>query len=383
MNSTAIQQHQSKDFNEQLLKSQEHCNSIKNKYPQLFEYLMNHNKSELNCIIKFVTNVNNPEYEVVDLNPKCKVDNFKSLLATFAIDVLTLRMETSDEKYLIKLCDDILKCVKLSSKAMFNTEDIFEEEEDDDCMADEEFHEKYDDEFMMMKSDELSYRLLSYNICPEVDITLDGIKDEERKQHSIIKVIEDKIKFKHVLKAIQKIIDEKLFGNDNSYSVLGEVAKKFNLNFRIHVYNNETKQDELMVKYNDGWLIKRKPSQTKFEIAEVNNHFFKYEFLSIPKEYLNNENKIYAYFALIGDRGIKRSDKPSEETNCSSLELITSLKKYHIIEFDKTVSKLIYKNAKISDKTGLNENTMIIMLQTLHAYPELQKYARKSKYIRI
>ena len=66
MNSEATHQQQSQDFSEQLLKSQDHCKSIKNKYPQLFEYLMNHNKSELKCIIKFVTNVNNPEYEVVD-----------------------------------------------------------------------------------------------------------------------------------------------------------------------------------------------------------------------------------------------------------------------------------------------------------------------------
>ena len=130
-------------------------------------------------------------------------------------------------------------------------------------------------------------------------------------------------------------------------------------------------------------MIKRKPSQTKFEIAEVNNHFFKYEYLNIPKEYLNNENKIYAYFALIGDRGIKRSDKPSEEINCSSLELIISLKKHHIIEFDKTVNKLIYKNTSRSDKYGLSDSYMEINVLTLHNNPDMMKYARKSKYIRI
>ena len=374
MNSEATQQQQNKDFSEQLLKAKDHCNSIKNKYPQLFEYLMNHNKSEIKCIIMFITNFNNPEYEVVDLNPKCKVDNFKSILATFAIDVLTLRMKSSDEKYLIKFCDDMLMLSKISSKVMFNDEFPLSEDEDDDNYMN-------DNEINMLKSDELGYKLLCYNICPEVDITLDGITDEERKQHSILSVIEKKIKFKHVLKAIQKYIDEKLFNNTNEISVLGEVAKKYNLNFRIHVYNSEKHCEELLRKDNDGWIIKSKPGQTKFEIAKVGNHFFNYEFLNIPREYLNNVNKIYTYISLIGR--CKHSDESELcEPCCSNLELITSLKKFKIVEFDKSVDKLVYKNAKISDKTGLNENTMILMLQTLHAYPEIQKYARKNVYKR-
>ena len=231
----------------------------------------------------------------------------------------------------------------------------------------------------MMKYEELGYRLLCYNICPEVDLTLDGITDEERKQHSILSVIEKKIKFKHVLKAIQKYIDEHLFGDSNEISVLGEVAKKYNLNFRIHVYNSEKHCEELLRKDNDGWIIKSKPSQTKFEIAKVGNHFFNYEFLNIPREYLNNVNKIYTYISLIGR--CKHSDESELcESCCSNLELITSLKKFKIVEFDKSVDKLVYKNAKISDKTGLNENTMNIMLQTLHTYPDIQKYARKNVY---
>ena len=55
--------------------------------------------------------------------------------------------------------------------------------------------------------------LISYNICPEVDLTLDGIIVNERKQHSIISEIEKKIKLKYILKGIQKYIDEHLFGN--------------------------------------------------------------------------------------------------------------------------------------------------------------------------
>ena len=103
-----------------------------------------------------------------------------------------------------------------------------------------------------MKTDILGCRLLCYNICPEVDITLDGITEEERKQHHIIKIIGDKIKSKHVLKPIQKYIDEKLFGNGNGISVLEEIAKKFNLNFRMHAYNNEKHCEELLCNDNYG-----------------------------------------------------------------------------------------------------------------------------------
>ena len=177
-------------------------------------------------------------------------------------------------------------------------------------------------------------------------------------------------------------IDEHLFGDTNEISVLGEVAKKFNLNFRIHVYNHEKQCEELLRDDNDGWLIKTKPSQTKFEIGKVDKHFFNYEFLSIPREYLNNINKIYTYISLIGNN-IQKSDKAFDEPCCSNLALITALKKFKIIENDKSVGKLVYKNAKISDNTGLNENTMTLILKTLHAYPDLMKHVRKNAYKRI
>lgn len=104
-------------------------------------------------------------------------------------------------------------------------------------------------------------------------------------------------------------------------TVLRKVAKKFNLNFKIHVYNSEKQCERLLKDDNDGWLMKVKPSQTKFEIAKVDKNFFKYEFLSFPKEYLNDVNKLYTYFELIHDR-IKKCDSSTEEINCSSLEFI-------------------------------------------------------------
>ena len=343
--------------------------TIDSKYPKLYEYIMKLNKAEMKFTIMFLLNFNNNEYQAVDIRTG---NQNKSVLAKVATPIVTNRIDSLFEKELIKYCDDMLMLSKISSKVMFNDEfPLSEDEDDDDYMNDNEIN--------MLKSDELGYRLLCYNICPEVDITLDGITDEERKQHSILSVIEKKIKFKHVLKAIQKYIDEKLFNNTNEISVLWEVAKKYNLNFRIHVYNNEKHCEELLRKDNDCWIFKSKPSQTKYEVAKVNNHFFNYEFLNIPREYLNNVNKIYTCISLIGR--CKHSDKSELcESCCSNLELITSLKKFKIVKSDKDIDKLAYKNAKISDKTGLNENTMNIMLQTLHTYPDIQKYARKNVY---
>ena len=331
-------------------------------------------------IIKFLMSCNNPEYQVMDIRTGNRPKSQLAKLTTYIVDYHTV---SKSENKMIKFCDNILKLSKSSSKAMFGEElSLSEEEDDDEFETEEEFKERYEDDFNIMKSDELGYKLLCYNICPEVDITLDGITDEERKQHSILCVIERKIKFKHVLAAIQKYIDEHLFGDTNEISVLGEVAKKFNLNFRIHVYNHEKQCEELLRDDNDGWLIKTKPSQTKFEIAKVDKHFFNYEFLSIPREYLNNVNKIYTYISLIGNN-IQKSDKAFDEPCCSNLALITALKKFKIIENDKSVGKLVYKNAKISDNTGLNENTMILILKTLHAYPDLMKHARKIVYKRL
>ena len=90
-------------------------------------------------------------------------------------------------------------------------------------------------------------------------------------------------------------------------------------------------------------------------------------------------NKIYTYISLIGH--CKQSEEIDLcESCCSNLELITALKKFKIVENDKSVGKLVYKNAKISDKSGLNENIMILILKTMHAYPDIQKHARKYNY---
>ena len=81
--------------------------------------------------------------------------------------------------------------------------------------------------------------------------------------------------------------------------------------------------------------------------------------------------------SLIIHRGVVTYNDRVSQPWVSSLELITSLKKFKIIEFDKTINKLVYKNANISDKTGLSENTIIIMINTLHDNPDIQKFARK------
>ena len=347
------------------------------KYPKLYEYLMTLNKPELKFIMMFVLNYNNPEYAVEEVRTSNQLP--KSELAKLTTVLVVHRFNPS-EKELIKVCDNILKLNKVGSKLLYGEElSLSEEEDDDEFETEAEFKDRYEDELNIMKSDELGYRLLCYNICPEVDLTLDGITDEERKQHSIINVIEKKIKFKHILKAIQKYIDGHLFGDTNEISVLGEVAKKFNLNFRIHVYNSEKHCEELLRPDNNGWLIKLKPNQTKFEIGKVDKHFFNYEYLSIPREYLNNVNKIYTYISLIG-RCKRSDDSETCEPCCSNLELITALKKFKVVVYDKSIGKLVYKNAKISDNTGLNENTMNLILQTLHLNPDLMKYARKNEY---
>ena len=57
------------------------------------------------------------------------------------------------------------------------------------------------------------------------------------------------------------------------------------------------------------------------------------------------------------------------------------LKKFHVIEFDKGIGKLIYKNFSISDKDSLTDNYIQIMMLTLHDNQDILKYAKYNKYI--
>ena len=345
--------------------------------PDLKSYIESLSQDEIISILRVIA------HHQHDKDIEFTISVMKTAPISYLVMVLCFQLTQFNDhtdRELINRCKAILESLKKDPIDLFKAISILDDDDDkSDFMTDDDYIVKVDDKTAhLSRADDLGIQLLYYNICPEDNVVINDI-DEERKQHSIITVIEKKIKFKHVLKAIQKYIDGHLFNNTNEISVLGEVAKKFNLNFRIHVYNSEKQCEELLRPDNNGWLIKLKPNQTKFEIGKVDKHFFNYEYLSIPREYLNNVNKIYTYISLIG-RCKRSDDYETCEPCCSNLELITALKKFKIVVYDKSIGKLVYKNSKISDNTGLNENTMNLILQTLHLNPDLMKYARKNEY---
>ena len=348
--------------------------------PDLKSYLTGLSQNEIISILRIIG------YYQHDKDIENAIKEMKTCPTSYLVMVLCFQLtqfNNHTDRELINRCKAILESLKQDPTNLANAISLLDDEDDEnDFMTDDDYIVKVNDNTLYLsRADDLGIQLLNYNICPEDDITIPSISDEERKQHSIIKVIEDKIKFKYVLKSIQKYIDEKLFNNNNEMSVLGEIAKKFNLNFRIHVYNSEKHCEELLRNDNDGWLIKWKATQTKFEIAKVDKHFFKYEFLSIPKEYLNNVIKLYAYFELIGD-SIKQSDNPTEEINCSSLEFIRALKNLKLIENNKALGKLIYKNGEISNVIGISRELLNKVKTTVQFNQSLQKYARKNGSLR-
>ena len=342
--------------------------------PDLKTFLTELSREEIISILRVIG------YHQHDKDIENAIKEMKTCPITYLVMVLCFQLTQFNDhtdRELINRCKAILESLKQDPTNLANAISLLDDEDDEsDFMTDDDYIVKVNDNtFHLSRSDDLGMQLLDYNICPEDDITLDGITDEERKRHSIISVIEDKIKFKHVLRAIQKYIDDKLFNNTNEMSVLGEIAKKFNLNFRIHVYNSEKQCEELLRPDNNGWLIKLKPNQTKFEIGKVDKHFFNYEYLSIPREYLNNVNKLYAYFELTGD-SLKKYDNPTEDVNCSSLELVRALKKLKLIENNKALGKLVYMNGEISNAIGLSRDLLNKVKTTLHSDPDLMRYAR-------
>ena len=94
----------------------------------------------------------------------------------------------------------------------------------------------------LTRNDVLGLFLTRYNIIPLNKVFLDSI-EEDIKTNPIIKVIETKIKFKHVIENIKDYYSKHISKyKDNKY-IIGELAKKFNLNFRIHSMNDKTNKE--------------------------------------------------------------------------------------------------------------------------------------------
>ena len=141
--------------------------------------------------------------------------------------------------------------------------------------------------------------------------------------------------------------------------------------------NDKDNKEELQRKDNDGWNIKYKLSQTKFEVAKLGNHYFSYEKLFIPRELMKNTNKLIAYFIIIcefntdklyAENTIKQFAKESNAKGniinegdylITSLELLSILKKKQLLSRfiddgnNKRIDKLTYLNAGISDNNEL------------------------------
>ena len=103
--------------------------------------------------------------------------------------------------------------------------------------------------------DNLGLFLTRYNIIPLNNIYLDDL-EEDLKMNTIIKVIENKIKYKHVVERIKEYYYKELSEYKDDKFIMGELAKKFNLNFRVHTMNEKANKEELQRKENDGWIIK-------------------------------------------------------------------------------------------------------------------------------
>lgn len=130
--------------------------------------------------------------------------------------------------------------------------------------------------------------------------------EEDIKMNTILKLIENKIKYKHVIKTIKDYYYKHLSEYKDDKYIMGELAKKFNLNFRIHTMNNKANKEEFQRKENDGWIIKYKQSQTKFDVAKLGNHYFTYEKLFIPRDILKNNNILIGYFIAVGEFNIDK-----------------------------------------------------------------------------
>jgi hypothetical protein len=99
-----------------------------------------------------------------------------------------------------------------------------------------------------------------------------------------------------------------------------------------------------MIEDNDGWIIKCKPSQTKFEVAMIGNFLFRYEHLKIMRDALSNLHKLLAHFMFVDLEGL--NEIVSDDSNdISSLILMRTLMKLQIPNtgLDHVLSTLHYE----------------------------------------
>ena len=108
--------------------------NINSAHSQLYDHLMNLSKSKIKYIITFILNYNNHEYEVNDTRTGNKNE---SQLCKLALCLISYRIDSTNDKDMIKFCDNILKLGKyFICKKSFK--DLFSEEEgDDDFMTEE------------------------------------------------------------------------------------------------------------------------------------------------------------------------------------------------------------------------------------------------------
>ena len=251
------------------------------------------------------------------------------------------------------------------------------------------------------QNDNLEILLTRYNIL-SISHLLISIKHKDNLLlESLLNIIETKIKFKHVLEHIEDYYNKHLSEYKDDKFIIGELAKKFNLNFRIHTMNDKANKEELQRKDNDGWIIKCKPSQTKFEVAKLGNHYFTYEKLFIPRELIKDTNKLIAYFMSIDSFNINKLHKEDtikqfikdnkakgnsineDDYLISSLEFISILKKKQLLGYfmtdgnNKRIKELIYINDVI------NENGKLKFDVFIKAFEEIAKENIIDKYYKL
>ena len=248
------------------------------------------------------------------------------------------------------------------------------------------------------QNDNLKIFLTRYNILPINHLLIVIRNKEDLLINSILTVIETNIKFKHIIEHIEEYYNKHLSEYKNDKYIIGELAKKFNLNFRIHTMNNKENKEELQRKDNDGLIIKCKLSQTKFEVAKIGNLYFTYEKLFIPRSLLKDTNKLAAYFMAIDSLNINKLYKEDilkqfiknnkakgnsineDDHLISSLEFISILMKRQLLGYsmtdynNKRIKELIYRNDDITENCKLKFDVFIKAFEEITKGNIIDKY---------
>ena len=345
------------------------------EHQELYDYLNSLSESELFELFKV-------EIDEETFNEIMRKYRFKEgkgakcIFIKYFFDNLSENENKPNDDVLIENCKRALKGLKENPGSYSDYKIGFTQEDEDDLVN-------------ISRFDNLGILLNHYNISPLNNVFIDSVEDDIKK-HSILYVIENKIKFKHVINQIENYINRQYENVDSDLYVLGETAKKFNLNFRIHTYNEATKKEVIERKDNDGWIIKQKPTQIKFEVAKIGNHYFTYEKLFIPRKLLKSTNKLLAYFMVVGQFNtsalynedlindfIKKLNKKNDNINTddyliSSLDLIIMLKKLKLVGrliryvCKEKYAKLTYLNDNISEYGILKFDVLLEAFKELH-----------------